>query len=154
MLRIASLRSNTTLRTLGLGATLVGLATLGLPATPAAASSTPVEQQLLRRMTQTRTNHDLRPYRVGGAISSVAREQARRMADSGVLYHNPRLTTEVTSWSHVGEGQDAITVHRAFMHSPAHRANVLSRSYTRVGVGAVVREGRVWVAEVFKTPAR
>ena len=78
------------------------------------------------------------------------------MADTGTLHHNPRLTTDVTGWrrvgENVGEGPDAITVHRAFMGSPAHRANILSRSYTRVGVGAVVRGDRIWVAEVFKTP--
>ena len=142
---------------LGVTATLVGLGALVAPAAPAAAAATPAEQQLLDRMAKARANHGLRAYRVGGAITSVAREQARRMAESGTLYHNPRLTTEVTRWRHVGEnvgeGPDAVTIHRAFMGSPAHRANILSRSFTRVGVGAVVRDGTVWVAEVFKTPA-
>ena len=143
-------------RTLGAVGCVAALAALVAPATPAAAAPTPVEQQLLERLARARTTHGLKPYRLGGAITSVAREQARRMADSGTLHHNPRLTTEVTRWRHLGEnvgkGPDPVTVHRAFMASPAHRANILSRSYTRVGVGAVVRDDSVWVAEVFKTP--
>src|ERR687897_472425 len=90
-----------------------------------------------------------RRHRRRGAIMTIAREQARRMADQGTLYHNPRLTTQVTSWRLVGEnvgtGPDPLTVHRAFMRSPSHRANVLSREFTRIGVGAVARDGQVWV---------
>ena len=40
------------------------------------------------------------------------------------------------------------------MNSPAHRADVLDRDYTEVGIGAVVANGRVWVAQVFKRPMR
>ena len=146
-----------TLRTLGAIGSIAGLAALGAPATPAAAAvPTPVEQQLLGRVARARTAHGLKPYRVGGAITSVAREQARRMADTGTLHHNPQLTTDVKRWRHVGEnvgqGPDPVTIHHALMASPAHRANILSRSYTRVGVGAVVRDDGIWVAEVFKTP--
>jgi uncharacterized protein YkwD len=38
------------------------------------------------------------------------------------------------------------------MASAPHRANILDRDYTQVGVGAIVRDGRVWVAEVFRRP--
>ena len=54
----------------------------------------------------------------------------------------------------VGYGPDAVRVHVAFMNSPAHKANILDRDYTEVGIGAVLRNGRVWVAEVFRRPAR
>jgi uncharacterized protein YkwD len=137
---------------------LVGLAALAAPTAPASAATapTPLEQQFLHRIARVRADHGLRPYRVGGAITTIARAQALRMADQGTLYHNPRLTTEVPAWKHVGEnvgvGPDVVTVHRAFMGSTSHRANILSREYTRVGVGAVVRNGDVWVVEVFKTP--
>jgi uncharacterized protein YkwD len=66
------------------------------------------------------------------------------------------LTSAVPNWRYVGEnvgyGPDAVTVHRAFMGSAPHRANILDQDFTRVGVGAVVRNGRVSVSEVFKTP--
>ena len=80
------------------------------------------------------------------------------MADRSKLYHNPGLTSDVNNWRWVGEnvgyGPDADTVHVAFMNSPAHKANILDRDYTEVGIGAVVRNGRVWVAEIFRRPAR
>ena len=154
-------RRGRTVQHLSLACGLIGLAAVIAPAAPASAATvtpTPVEQQLLERVARARADHGLRPYRVGGAITTIAREQARRMADQGTLYHNPRLTTQVTSWRLVGEnvgtGPDPLTVHRAFMRSPSHRANVLSREFTRIGVGAVARDGQVWVAEVFKTPLR
>ena len=46
------------------------------------------------------------------------------------------------------------SVHTAFMNSPAHKANILDRDYTEVGIGAVVANGRVWVAQVFRRPMR
>ena len=88
----------------------------------------------------------------------VARAWASKMASQSKLYHNPQLTSDVNNWRWVGEnvgyGPDALTVHVAFMNSPGHRANILDRDFTEVGVGAVVRNGRVWVAEVFRRPLR
>ena len=66
------------------------------------------------------------------------------MAGQSRLYHNPQLTSDVKNWRWVGEnvgyGPDALTVHVAFMNSPAHKANILDRDYTEVGIGAVVVE--------------
>ena len=80
------------------------------------------------------------------------------MAGRSTLYHNPDLTSDVKNWRWVGEnvgyGPDALTVHVAFMNSPAHKANILDRDYTEVGIGAVTVDGRVWVAEVFRRPLR
>jgi uncharacterized protein YkwD len=42
--------------------------------------------------------------------------------------------------------------YRRYVGGAPHRANILDQDFTRVGVGAVVRNGRVWVSEVFKTP--
>ena len=79
------------------------------------------------------------------------------MAARSTLFHNPNLTTDVRNWRYVGEnvgyGPDALSVHRAFMHSTHHRANILDRDYTQLGIGAVVVNGRVWVAQVFRRPA-
>ena len=91
-------------------------------------------------------------------LASVAASWARTMASSGNLAHNPRLTSQVSGWKYIGEnvgvGADVPSLHRAFMNSAPHRANILSSHYTQVGVGAVVRDGRVWVAEVFRRPLR
>ena len=79
------------------------------------------------------------------------------MASTGKMEHNPNLGSQVTGWSSVGEnvgfGPSELSVHTALMNSPGHRANILNTGYAQVGVGVVVRNGRVWVTEVFRTPA-
>ncbi|MBA3233805.1 MAG: peptidoglycan-binding protein [Propionibacteriales bacterium] len=132
------------------------LVTGAVNAAGAAASTT--ENTFVSRINNTRANHGVGRLAVRDALVEVAREQARRMADRNVLYHNPNLTTDVRNWQLVGEnvgyGGDARSLHKAFMASPGHRANILERDYTQVGIGAVVRDGRLWVAEVFRRPLR
>jgi len=42
----------------------------------------------------------------------------------------------------------------AWMRSPGHRANILSSSYTQVGIGVVVdSKGILWVSEIFRRPS-
>ncbi|GMA86960.1 hypothetical protein GCM10025868_22100 [Angustibacter aerolatus] len=53
----------------------------------------------------------------------------------------------------VGVGGSEAGLHSAFMHSPGHRANILSKDYTQVGIGVAFGGGRTWVAEVFRKPA-
>lgn len=125
-------------------------------APPAGASS--VEDTFTNKINKARASAGLSRLTTRGHLVAVARDWAARMASQSKLYHNPRLTSDVSNWRWVGEnvgyGPDALTVHVAFMNSPGHRANILDRDYTEVGVGAVVRGGRVWVAEVFRRPMR
>ncbi|MFP5335367.1 MAG: CAP domain-containing protein [Actinomycetes bacterium] len=92
-----------------------------------------------------------------GDLASVAASWTQRMASSGTLAHNPSLASQVTGYRYVGEnvgyGPDAATIHRAFMDSASHRANILDRDYTEVGVAVVQADGRLWVTEVFRAPS-
>lgn len=132
------------------------LAAGAVTAPPAGASS--VEDTFTSRINKARASAGLPSLTTRAHLVAVARDWAARMASQSKLYHNPRLTSDVSNWRWVGEnvgyGPDALTVHVAFMNSPGHRANILDRDYTEVGVGAVVRGGRVWVAEVFRRPLR
>lgn len=136
--------------TLALAAVLTGT----LTAAPAGATT--AEDSLTARLNGARSDHGLPSLATRSDLVAVARAQATRMADSGTLYHNPNLTTDVTNWRWVGEnvgyGPDVQTVHVTFMNSDAHRANILDTDYTEVGVGVVERGDRVWVAEVFRRP--
>ncbi len=138
--------------TLVLGALLTGAVTAG----PAGATST--EDTFTAKLNYARTSRGIPRLTPRSALITVARQQAQRMASSNTLFHNPNLTKDVTNWRWVGEnvgyGPDALTVHVAFMNSPGHRANILDRDYTEVGIGAVTVNGRVWVAEVFRRPMR
>ncbi|HEX4700107.1 MAG TPA: CAP domain-containing protein [Actinomycetes bacterium] len=127
-------------------------------ATAGPAGATSVEDVFTSQINQARAERGIPRLAVSAALVRVARGQAARMADQNLLYHNPNLTTEVTNWRWVGEnvgyGPDALTVVVAFMESAPHKANILDRDYTQVGVGAVTVGDRVWVAEVFRRPLR
>ncbi len=103
-----------------------------------------------------RSSHGVSRLAVTSDLASIAQRQAQRMADKGQLFHNPNLGSDVHNWQKVGEnvgyGPDAASIQNAFMHSPGHRANILDRAFTQVGIGVVVKHGVVWVAEVFRQP--
>ena len=124
--------------------------------TAAPAGATTAEDSLTARLNGARSDQGLPSLAPRSDLVAVARAQATRMADSGTLYHNPNLTTDVANWRWVGEnvgyGPDVQTVHVAFMNSDAHRANILDTDFTEVGIGVVERGDRVWVAEVFRRP--
>jgi uncharacterized protein YkwD len=129
----------------------------GAAAAPPAGANT-VEDTFTTKMNNARAAQGIPRLTTRRHLVRVARDWAARMASQSKLYHNPALTSDVNNWRWVGEnvgyGPDALTVHVAFMNSPGHRANILDRDFTEVGVGAVVRNGRVWVAEVFRRPLR
>ncbi|HVL89353.1 MAG TPA: CAP domain-containing protein [Actinomycetota bacterium] len=89
-------------------------------------------------------------------LAQVARRHSQRMASQKNLHHNPNLRSEVDGWEVVGEnvgyGPGVEDLHQAFMDSQSHRANILDRSYTQVGVGTVWRDGLLWVTQVFRKP--
>lgn len=135
---------------------LAALLTGAITARPAGATS--VEDSFTDRLNQARASRGIPQLTTRANLVAVAREQAARMANKNLLYHNPKLTSDVNNWRWVGEnvgyGPDAGSVHVAFMNSQAHKDNILDRDYTEVGIGSVVRNGRVWVVQVFRRPAR
>jgi len=97
-------------------------------------------------------------YAYAGDLAAVAQGQAERMAARSDVYHNPNLGSEVSGWrkagENVGAGNDPDQIHNAFMASSGHRANILSSTYTELGIGtAVGGDGRLYVAEVFRLPS-
>ena len=151
---LATTAHRITLALTTLALALTAVLTGALTAAPAGATT--AEDSLTARLNGARSDHGVPSLATRSDLVAVARAQATRMADSGTLYHNPNLTTDVTNWRWVGEnvgyGPDVQTVHVAFMNSDGHRANILDTDYTEVGVGVVERGDRVWVAEVFRRP--
>lgn len=91
-------------------------------------------------------------------LTQIAEDWARWMANHHTLKHNPNLASEVNNWQSLGENVGSGTsegpIHRAFMNDPYHRDNILSRTFTLVGIGTARDEnGRLYVDEVFKRPA-
>jgi hypothetical protein len=105
-----------------------------------------------------RTERGLRAYAASGELASVAQSWASKLAKSGTLAHNPNLRTQVSGYRYVGEnvgyGASASQIHGALMKSPGHKANILDRDFTQMGVGAARdSKGNLWIAQVFRQPS-
>jgi hypothetical protein len=115
------------------------------------------EAGFVARVNGERTGRGLGSLAVAGDLVTVARRHAAEMARRGRVAHYGNLATEVTGWSEaaetVGAGGSVDEVHRAFMASSVHRNNILHAAYRDIGVGVVWSGGRLWVSEIFRTPA-
>lgn len=123
-----------------------------LPASAARAGSG--ETRLWKCANRLRADHDLPKLRYSGKLATAARRHARRMARRGFFDHvddlgrQPwdRIVLLTDRFSAMGENiaagrKSARSACRGWFRSPAHRANVLSPSYTHIGAG-MARGGR------------
>jgi len=75
------------------------------------------------------------------------------MLARGDIYHSSDLTKFTTGWQTIGEnvgyGPNTEKLHKAFMASPTHRANIMG-DYDRVGIASEVdSNGRIYVTVLF-----
>jgi uncharacterized protein YkwD len=127
----------------------------GVGATPAHAASSSASY-FVSAINAQRSAHGRAKLVVSAEMTWAAQRWAAAMARSNRLYHNPRLASSVSNWrvlgENVGVGPSASSLEAAFYASPEHRANMLDREYTEIGVAVVVVNGRMWVAEEFRRP--
>ena len=133
----------------------VTVALVLLPTT--AASAAGEEADFTNRLNASRASVGLAPLNVVGELATSARAHSQRMGQENRLYHNPALTTEVTNWQSVGEnvgyGPSVAQIYDALYASAGHRDNMLSSTYTEVGIGTwTAPTGRLWVTQVFRKP--
>jgi len=142
---------------------VIGLAALVLSA-PAAAATTVfqhdgAEAKLVHRINHVRANHGLKPLRAVARLENAATRHSNSMGHVGYFRHELRYKGNwksfgtwirwywpgpgYTSWS-AGEnlawGAPGLGVRKTvslWMHSPGHRANLLSTDWNRVGVSIV-----------------
>ena len=104
-----------------------------------------------------RSRAGLPPLAVSSCADAFAESWSRHMAASGTFAHRPDLGPLLRrcAGSRVGENiahgtLSADKLMDMWMASPGHRANILSRSYTHVGVGtARTGSGRVYATQNF-----
>ena len=124
---------------------------------PAASATGPNTNSILSSVNSSRANAGRPALSLRSDLSAVAYRWSQKMAARNSLQHNPNLTSQVTGWRWVGEnvgyGPDWHTVQVAFMNSPAHRANILDRDYSQIGIGVVVSGKRIWITQVFRSPS-
>ena len=118
--------------------TLLAAVTVPL-ASPAAAADGVAEAEFLSLINGERSRHGKAPLSVRGEVVPAARSWSDYMARQGAISHNPDLVEQMPSdWLRLGEnvgvGGSVEGLHRAFMDSPGHRANVLG-DFNQAGIG-------------------
>ena len=115
----------------------------------ALAGLTKNEKSLLRQMNRIRAHHGLRALRADRHLERAARFHTHQMLGSGSFAHGAfgsrmvefavagRVAGENLAWG-TGSRGSARAIVAAWLASPEHRANLLSASYSRVGVGDIV----------------
>jgi len=89
-----------------------------------------------------------------GELNTKAQKQADRMAAKGTIFHSKSLSSGVSAgWSRIGENvamagsiEDA---QKALENSPPHYENMTNGAFTEMGVGVTVKNGTVYVVQVF-----
>jgi hypothetical protein len=106
----------------------------------------------------TRSSKGLGQLASNAVLVGMARRQADRMAAKGNIFHNLKLSDEITvaglNWlkagENVGMGPNADIVEDAFLASPHHYENIVDPQYDTVGIGVVDgADGRRYVVQVF-----
>jgi uncharacterized protein YkwD len=153
----------TTIRRLAVVAVLVGLLG-GLMVSAAQAGADGAKDrdrgQLLKFTNGSRVYRDIRRLDLQKHLSDLARKHSKRMAEAGEIFHTSNAVgyyLRGRSWSWWGENVGVTSgtvrdVHKAFMHSSGHRANILNRAFKKVAIGAVRRDGLLYVTVFFYRP--
>ncbi|HYG74296.1 MAG TPA: CAP domain-containing protein [Planctomycetota bacterium] len=136
------------------------LGTIAADATPS-----PEEQALIDATNQQRMNEGLEPLKANETLMKAARDHSANMAKQNILSHEldgkgaeDRIKELGYEFFTVGENvayndaspQAAVD---SWMQSPGHRANILKRDFTEIGVGIVKNEqGEPYYTQVFGRP--
>jgi uncharacterized protein YkwD len=145
-------------RTSALLACASAAAALLLPAAPAVA--TDAEHEAIDALNDVRRAHGLPALRVSGSLNRSSGRYARHMIRSDFFGHAAHIDVagafrsagETLAWHAGWHAQPRRTVSR-WMHSPAHRAVLLSPQFHWVGMGLAKgklgsRVATTWVARV------
>lgn len=144
----------------------VALTTVSLaaPAQAATLSVSQYEAQVAAAINSARTSAGMAKVEVHASVSSVSRTWSKEMASDDHFAHNPSYASQIPGgWSSASEnvvygavssGQySPAAIHDTLMNSAGHRANILDKDATHVGVGVafVTRDGYsyVYVTENF-----
>ena len=114
------------------------------------------EAEVVRLVNVQRENAGLKPLAADAELSYIARLKSQDMHDNGYFSHtsptygSPFQMMKDFGVSYRSAGENIAMGQRtpsevvtAWMNSPGHRANILSASFTRIGVG-YVSDGNYW----------
>lgn len=122
-----------------------------------------MEKQVFEWTNQERAKVNVPPLKWNDKLAIAARLHSDEMAKHKELTHQlagePAFTERLldrgakfsSAAENVGFGDDAESLQSGWMHSPPHRANLLSPAYTEMGVGIVRAGDRLWATADFAT---
>ena len=116
------------------------------------------ERQIAAWANQERATRGLPRLRHDAELVETSRRWAFLLAEKGTIKHDPNLYRLTSRWSpwgeNVGMHPQLRPVHLGFMASAGHRANILDRDYTVIGVGIVWESDheRFYIVERFGRP--
>ncbi len=134
---------------------LVGVACDPAADPQAAGALAPASEQVRTLVNQARTAAGVPGLAVNDMLQSRSQAWAEYLAGLGSLKHTPDLAAGLNiRWKVLGEnvgyGATVSNVCDAFLKSASHRANVLDRRFSLIGVGvAVDARGRTFVVQQF-----
>lgn len=103
---------------------------------------------------QERTDRSLAPLTWDTSLAAKAQAWAETLAARGELSHSTLTANQAPGWTALAENvaynSTLEGAHTALMNSSGHRANILSSTYTKIGVGVVESGGYVWVVQEFR----
>lgn len=123
------------------------------------------EARSYQLINEARQQNGIAPLALNATLVKVAREKAQDLADNGYFghysptygspYDHLQANGVAYRWAgeNIAEMGSVDAAHEAFMQSSGHRANILSKAYTEVGVGVSRRGSTVYIAQEFIKPA-
>jgi hypothetical protein len=126
----------------------------GIILTPARAFASTQESRFTSLLNHERSSRGIHTLATKSDLVAVARRHSQDMANRGYIYHNENLPNEVGGdWrilgENVGRGGSVDSIHNAFMNSAPHKRNILDSRFNQIGIGTVVKDGYLYVTEVF-----
>lgn len=114
---------------------------------------TAAQRDVLNTLNADRRANSLRALPDHSILDAKAQAWAEKLAQDGRLSHSTLSHGVPGCWRSLGEnvgyGSSIEAVERAYMSSPAHRANILASKWDYVGVGAAQSGGRWYTVHVF-----
>lgn len=123
------------------------------------------EKQLWKYVNEERVSRGLAPLAYCDHLAKVAFKHTMEQADQNAIYHNSPITGSLedrlnadcvlylNAAENVSRTSTLISAHQGYMRSPGHRKNILSPSYTHVGMGVMRNHtGALFTTQVFSKP--
>jgi hypothetical protein len=144
---------------------VTSLAILTFSLLPARGQESGPAQTLFESANHERAAQGLPPLKWSATLAGAARQHALRMAAQNTLSHQlpgePGMADRASQAGvrfsslaeNVAEGSSAESIHRQWMNSPPHRANLLDAQLDSVGIAVAERNGVLFAVEDFSLEA-